>query len=291
MAEILQNKEQHAESGHVHLPAPTPWPIVLAFGFTMLVAGLVTAAGISILGAVFVLAGCIGWFRQVLPHEQHEEVEVTEQPVVIATSRALVERIRLSPEHRARLPLETYPVLSGIKGGIAGGLAMIIPAMLYGLIAQHSIWYPVNLLGGAGVANWSNPSVADIAAFHWQGLIVASIIHSVTCVLVGLLYGAMLPMLPRRPVLLGGILAPLLWTGLLHSTMGLINPALDARIQWGWFLISQVCFGLVAGLVVAREEKIRTSRGLPFFARMGIEAPGLMESHPDAGPPVDEEKR
>jgi|HubBroStandDraft_5_1064220.scaffolds.fasta_scaffold68033_2 hypothetical protein len=291
MAEILQNKEQHAESGHVHLPAPTPWPIVLAFGFTMLVAGLVTAAGISILGAVFVLAGCIGWFRQVLPHEQHEEVEVTEQPVVIATSRALVERIRLSPEHRARLPLETYPVLSGIKGGIAGGLAMIIPAMLYGLIAQHSIWYPVNLLGGAGVANWSNPSVADIAAFHWQGLIVASIIHSVTCVLVGLLYGAMLPMLPRHPVVLGGILAPVLWTGILHAFMGIINPALDARIQWGWFLVSQVIYGIVAGFVVKRQEKIPTGQSLPFAARLGIEAPGLMMSKPDAGVPPDEEGR
>ena len=65
---------------------------------------------------------------------------------------SLVDRIRLSPRHRARLPVETYPVISGIKGGIAGGIAMIGPALLYGLIAQHSIWYPVNLLGGAGVA-------------------------------------------------------------------------------------------------------------------------------------------
>ena len=55
--------------------------------------------------------------------------------------------------------------------------------------------------------------------------------------LVGLLYGAMLPMLPRRPVLLGGILAPVLWTGILHSFMGIINPALDARIlgDGSWF--------------------------------------------------------
>jgi hypothetical protein len=292
MAEILQHKEQHAEGEHIiHLPAPTAWPIVLAFGFTMLTAGLVTTAGISILGAVLMLAGCIGWFRQVLPHEQHEEVEVTERPVAIVTSRALVERIRLSPEHRARLPLETYPILSGIKGGIAGGIAMIVPAMLYGLIAQHSIWYPVNLLGGAGVANWSNPSVADIAAFHWQGLIVATIIHSVTCVLVGLLYGAMLPMMPRYPVVLGGILAPVLWTGILHAFMGIINPALDARIQWGWFLISQVIYGVVAGLVVKRQEKVPTGQSLPFAVRLGIEAPGLMMSKPDAGAPRDEEGR
>jgi hypothetical protein len=181
-------------------------------------------------------------------------------------------------------------VLSGIKGGIAGGIAMIFPALVYGLIAQHSIWYPVNLLGGAGAINAQNVTTAQIAAFHWSWLLVAIFIHVVTCLLVGLLYGAMLPMLPRRPVLLGGVLAPLLWTGLLHSTMGVINPTLDARISWGWFVVSQVTFGVVAGLVVAREGRIRTSGRLPFFARMGIEAPGLMESNPDAGPPLPPKK-
>jgi hypothetical protein len=227
----------------------------------------------------------------VLPVEQHEEVEVVERPVTIASPRALVDRIVLSPEHRAHLPIETYPLVSGIKGGIAGGLAMIVPALIYGVIAQHSIWYPVNLLGGAGVAHWSNPTTADIAAFHWQGLIVAIVIHSITSVLVGLLYGAMLPMLPRRPVVLGGILAPVLWTGILHAFMGVINPALDARIQWGWFLISQVIYGVVAGLVVARQGKIATGQSLPFAARLGIEAPGLLMSNPQAGPPPGKEKR
>jgi hypothetical protein len=290
MAEILQRKSEHGEKTHLHLPAPTAWPIVLAFGFTMLAAGLVTDFGISLLGAVLMIAGCVGWFRQVLPVEQHEEVEVVDRPVTILSSRALVERIVLSPEHRAHLPIETYPVISGIKGGIAGGVAMIVPAMLYGLIAQHSIWYPVNLLGGAGVAHWSNPTTAEIAAFHWQGLLVATLIHSVTCVLVGLLYGAMLPMLPRHPVLLGGILAPVLWTGILHAFMGIINPALDERIQWGWFLVSQVIYGIVAGLVVARQGRIRTGQSMPFAARLGIEAPGLMYSNPEAGPPRKEGK-
>jgi hypothetical protein len=280
-----------AHPAHVHLPAPTAWPIVLAFGFTLVVGGLVTSAGLSLLGAVFMVAGSIGWFRQVLPAEQHEEVEVIEERLVIASARPLVDRIRLSPTHRAHLPLETYPILSGIKGGIAGGIAMIVPAEIYGWVAQHSLWYPINLLGGAGVAHWTNPTTAEIAAFHWQGLIVATIIHAFTCVLVGLLYGAMLPMLPRHPILLGGILAPVLWTGILHAFMGIINPALDAHIQWGWFLISQVVYGLVAGVVVAREEKIPTGQSMPFAARLGIEAPGLMESRPDAGPPRDEEDR
>ncbi|HUA91413.1 MAG TPA: hypothetical protein VL991_02540 [Terracidiphilus sp.] len=290
MAEILQKKAEYGHKAHLHLPAPTAWPIVLAFGFTLLVAGLVTDYGVSLLGAVLMVAGCVGWFRQVLPVEQHEEVEVVDRPVVITSSRALVERIVLSTAHRAHLPIETYPVISGIKGGIAGGIAMIFPALLYGLIAQHSIWYPVNLLGGAGVAHWSNPTNADIAAFHWQGLIVATIIHAVTCVLIGLLYGAMLPVLPRHPILLGGVLAPVLWTGILHAFMGIINPALDAHIQWGWFLVSQVVYGVVAGVVVARQERVPTGQSLPFAARLGIEAPGLMLSNPEAGPPRGKEK-
>lgn len=287
MTDQPQSEHEHAAASTIHLPAPTAWPIVLAFGFTLAVAGLLTSLEISLLGGVLVVAACIGWFHQVLPHEQHEEIPVAGQPVTIASSRPLVERIRLSPQHRAHFPIETYPIISGIKGGIAGGIAMIVPAEIYGLIAQHSLWYPINLLGGAGVANWRNPSTADIAAFHWQGLLVAIAIHSITCLLVGLLYGAMLPMLPRHPIVLGGILAPALWTGLLHSIMGIVNPALAGHIAWGWFLVSQLTYGITAGIVVARHERIPTGQSLPWVARLGFEAPGLLQSRSDLGPPHD----
>ena len=55
--------------------------------------------------------------------------------------------------------------MSGIKGGIAGGIAMIFPALLYGLSQHHSIWYPVNLLGGAGVANGAIPPLQTSRPF------------------------------------------------------------------------------------------------------------------------------
>jgi hypothetical protein len=262
----------------IQLPAPTAWPVILAFGVTLVALGLVTSILVSLFGAVFVLAGCLGWFAQVLPLQAHVSVPVDEIPVAVFTARKRIEHIHVDLPHRAVLPIKTYPVKAGIKGGIAGGLAMIIPALLYGWIAEHSIWYTVNLLGGAGVAHWRNPSIADIAAFHWQGLLVASVIHCMSSVLVGLLYGAMLPMLPRRPILLGGIVAPLLWTGLLHSTLGLINPALDAHIAWGWFVASQIFYGVVAGSVVARVERIRTVATLPPIARLGLETPGLIPS-------------
>ncbi|HEX3987494.1 MAG TPA: hypothetical protein VHX13_12890 [Acidobacteriaceae bacterium] len=289
MTDTAQHNPHSAHDGEIQLPAPTHWPIVLAFGCAMAAAGLVTTLWVSLFGAVLILSGCIGWFRAVLPHEAHEQVPVEDRPVIIATNRRIVRRLELGPDNRALLPLETYPVLSGIKGGIAGGIAMIFPAILYGLIAHHSIWYPVNLLGGAG-ATPRQITDAQIALFHWDWFLTAILIQTIVSILVGLLYGAMLPMLPRHPVLLGGILAPFLWTGLIHASMGIINPALDAHISWPWFLVSQLTFGVVAGLVVARESRIRTSGHLPFFARMGIEAPGLMESNPHAGPPLPRDK-
>jgi hypothetical protein len=259
----------------IQLPAPTAWPIVLAFGITLVFAGVVTNGALSVLGGVLAVCGCVGWFRQVLPHEAHEEVPIVEHEVAISSTRTHVTRIEVSEAHRAHLPVETYPVISGLKGGIAGGIAMIFPALLYGLLREHSIWYPVNLLGGAGVALWTNPTAADIAAFHLQALIIATIIHAAGSVLVGLLYGAMLPMFPRHPIVLGGVAAPLFWTGFLHSALGLVNPALDARIDWGWFVVSQITFGLVAGWVVTWQGKIRTGQSIPWVLRMGLEATGI----------------
>lgn len=283
MSEHQQSAPIGGQTKSIQLPASTAWPIVLAFGVTLAFAGLVTNEGIGIAGLVLVAAGVVGWFRELFPHEAHEAVEIVRRPAAIATVRTSVARIEVNQDHRAHLPVESYPILSGIKGGAAGGVAMIVPALLYGLVAQHSIWYAVNLLGGAGVAKWSNETTAQIATFHLSGLIIATIIHVAVSILVGLLYGAMLPMLPKRPILLGGVLAPVLWTGLIHSTLWFINPDFAARIAWGWFFASQMLFGIVAGIVVTRTGKIRTNQSYPFIMRMGIEAKEFM-------PPKQEDK-
>jgi hypothetical protein len=276
-------KDQQGHNGIsdevVQLPAPTAFPIVLALGLTFAFAGLVTNVGISVLGGVLIVAGCVGWFRQVWPHAHHIAVPVKVQKFHYATVRTKVAHIQIDESHRARLPVHTPSVMAGVKGGIAGGAAMIVPAVLYSLIAYHSLWYAVNLLGGAGVAGWSNPTLAEITHFRLSALIAATMIHVVGSLLIGLLYGAMLPMLPRHPILLGGIIAPVLWTGVLHSALPLINPYLADRIDWWWFVVSQVTFGLVAGWVVSKQIDIRTEQFMPFSVRMGLETPGMMEEH------------
>jgi hypothetical protein len=263
------------QSQTVKLPAPTAWPIVLAFGVTLLFAGLVTSTAISLLGTIFIVAGCVGWFRDILPHEKHVEVPVVEEYAPITTTRTDVARVPMAPDlPRALLPLETYPVSAGIKGGLAGSVAMAVLASLYGILKQGSIWYPINLLAATVYSQSERLGSASLNAFHIGSFLLAAILHLVTSLLVGLLYGAMLPMFPRRPILLGGVIAPLMWTGLLYSTLGLINPLLNERIDWRWFIASQFAFGIAAGLVVVRQARVRIRQFVPFAMRAGIETPG-----------------
>jgi hypothetical protein len=261
----------------IEVPASTAWPIVLAFGFTLLFAGLLTSASVSVLGAVLAVAGSVGWFREVLPHEHEEVVPVVPEEVSITTERRVVERLPVAPELvRAWLPVETYPISAGVKGGIAGSVAMAALACLYGLLKTGSIWYPINLLAAVVYAPSEVPSMSQFNSFHPGLFFLAVLLHLVTSILVGLLYGAMLPMFARHPILLGGLIAPVLWSGLLYSIMGILNPVLGSHIDWIWFMASQFAFGIVAGLVVLRQSRVRTRENLPFAMRAGIEAPGIM---------------
>jgi hypothetical protein len=172
--------------------------------------------------------------------------------------------------------VETYPVSAGMNGGLAGGVAMAVLACVYGLVKAGSIWYPINLLAATVYAESLKLGPAQLNSFHAGSLAIALVLHGIGSILVGLLYGATLPMFSRRPIVLGGLIAPVLWSGLLYSLMELLNPLLASRINWFWFLGSQIAFGVVAGIVVVRQARVSTRENLPFVVRAGIEAPGIM---------------
>jgi hypothetical protein len=65
----------------------------------------------------------------------------------------------------------------------------------------------------------------------------------------------------------------LFWSGLFHATARFINPTLEGRVDWPWFVVCQVAFGLVTGCLVARSARIETRQTWPLAARAGIEAP------------------
>jgi hypothetical protein len=279
----------HDRVDDVAVPVSTPWPMVLALGVALLTMGMVTHWVISLLGAVLLVRSSIGWFFEVLPHEHHVSVPIDLTVVRISSTRAARAQLPLDAKHRKLLPVKTFKVTAGIKGGIAGGIAMIVPATIFSVLRYHSVWYAANLLAAGGFISWAGESNTFLTQFHLLGLLAAIGIHALTSVLVGLLYGAMLPMFPRKPILTAGFIAPLLWTSIIYSALGVISPILNARIDWTWFVISQIAFGLVCGFVANLQVKVRTPqfRALPFGVRAGLHTD---QPHGDPSTPRDEEQ-
>jgi hypothetical protein len=237
---------------------------------------------VSVLGAVLAVAGSAGWFREVLPGEHEVVVSVVPDDHAVITSRRVVDRLPVAPDQvRAWLPLHTHPISAGLKGGLAGGIAMAVLACTYGVLKAGSIWYPINLLAASVYAESLKLGASQLTAFHADSFAIALVLHVLVSTAVGLLYGAMLPMFAHRPILLGGLIGPVLWSGLLYSMLSLLNPMLESHIDWLWFIASQVAFGIVAGLVVVRQPQVPTRENVAFAIRAGVEAPGITPPHPN----------
>jgi len=271
------NKDSEETPETIELPEPTAWPIMTAFGLLLLFAGLVTNLGVSLVGFLVSLAGAIGWCLDVFPHPRHERVSVlpaADGPSPIQTASHVVQHLGGGKiPNRARIPIEVHPYVAGIFGGLAGAVVMAVLACAYGAWKYDSIWYPINLLAAAGVPSLATASSAELLKYNMSGLLVGSIAHLSLSVTVGLLYSALLPMLPRKlEWLWGGIVVPLMWSGLIFASMRYINPALQAAVDWPWFIACQVAFGAVCGFVVFKSEKVETMQNWSLAEKLGVEA-------------------
>jgi len=276
----------HETETHVDLPAPTPWPMVLALGITLGFAGIVTHQLVAWVGAVMTLVAAVGWWYDVLPAEKTESVPRVPQHrrarPVVPVPETVQHLVVGEGGHRVRLPLQMHPYRSGLRGGLLGSIAMAGVAVVYGVIAHGSPWFPINALSAVLMPSLSDAGLPELVAYSGTGLGLGVVIHLLTSLFVGLVFACLLPMLPRRPILWGGVVTPLLWTGLIWATLGVVNPTLEAHISWIWFIASQVAFGVVCGLVIARTQPIETIQSWPLAARAGVEVPGVMpEKEPE----------
>jgi hypothetical protein len=269
----------------IELPAPTYWPMVLAFGLTLIAAGYLMHPFLAVVGGVTAVTAAVGWFRQVLPVEQHERVPVVPKGAVPPSPRT-VGQLRAGID-RVRLPLEVYPYSVGLKAGIVGGAAMALVGCVFGVISKGSIWYPINLLAAAAMPALSHASLATLESMNPTALVLGTIIHGSLSILIGVLYAVLLPIFNRRPMLLGGIIVPMMMSGVTWALLRAENPLLDERIEWWWFVASQIAFGVVAGFVVSRSTRIPTGQVVPLVVRAGIEGTGM----PPAGRPRDGDRR
>ena len=287
------HEDPHGEAGdrtagsHIEMPAPSFWPMVMAFGVTLLFAGLVTHYVASAVGLIILARAIPGWWRDVIPHEKHHAMVLDEsrRPAPILIEDRSVMRFEAGEDqHRVRVPEKIHPYSSGVVGGLAGGAVMAALACLYGLVAEHSIWYPVNLLSGVVLPSMGNATIEQLRAFNGLAFISAFFGHAIISILVGVLYAVMLPMFPKYAPLWGGILMPLFWSGLVATTLGIINPAMNDRISWPWFVACQLGYGLVGGFVIARSTSISTMQSWKFSERAFVHVPGL-------APPREDDER
>src|SRR5580700_10964338 len=136
---IEQLRESPRAPREIEVPAPTAWPFILALGAALLFAGLVTSTSVSCLGTLLLVAGSVGWFREVFPHEHEEVVPVAPEDIRLTTARRVVDRLPILPDQvRAWLPVRTYPISAGLKGGLAGSIAMAVLACAYGILKAGS---------------------------------------------------------------------------------------------------------------------------------------------------------
>jgi hypothetical protein len=252
---MMNESDATNDSSAIEMPKPTAAPLVLAAGIALAAMGVATSVAFLFVGVVVFVIGLGMWITQLLPgrgHAQEPRVEPSLRPKPIMSAPGEVAQLRHGvPGYRLRLPVKVHPVSAGIKGGLVGGIVMPLPAILYGLLSGHGIWWPMNLLAGMVIPGVGSRSVNELEQFHLTLLVLSIFIHVVVSLILGLIWGVLMPTLPdiRKPIAWGAVLMPLLWTAVSYIALGAENPGVREGIEWPWFILSQFVFGLVGAIV------------------------------------------
>jgi hypothetical protein len=151
-----------------------------------------------------------------------------------------------------------HPMGAGVVGGLVGGAVMAVPALLWAAASGHGLWYPVNVLAGMVLPEPGAADVAQLGSFHGEWFVVAGAMHAVLSMTFGVLFALVSTRLPPipAPIAWGGLVLPLVWTGISYALMGVVNKVLQDQVNWPWFMVSQFVFGLAAAVVVLRSATV-----------------------------------
>ncbi len=249
------------DANSIDMPRPTAAPLIFALGIALTAIGAVANLAFLIVGGVLFVVGLGSWISHLLPgrgHWREPRVAPAARPKPVAVVPGQVQRLRTGmPGYRLRLPTKVHPISAGIKGGLVGGLVMPVPALVYGQLSGHGIWYPVNLLAGMVLPGVGDLSVPELQQMHPTLLVMGIAIHVVVSLIMGLMYGVLMPTLPSfpKPLAWGALLMPALWTAASFVALGYFNPEVRGLVEWPWFVLSQFIFGVVAAIVFMRFEK------------------------------------
>ena len=170
------------------IPSPTAGPLVFAFGTTLVFAGLVTSWMVTVAGFCCAIWGIVVWWRDVFPGERMEVIPEGFERVIVPPEPPTQDQAEAATPRQV-LPLEVPRYSSGVKGGIAGGIAMAVVALAWGFIFHRSVWLPINLLAGIIMPSEDLESLAQLSQFALLPLVAGLIIHVGFSLCVGLLFG------------------------------------------------------------------------------------------------------
>src|SRR5260370_33900172 len=113
-------------------------------------------------------------------------------------------------------------------------------------MSGHGLWYAATLLAGMVLPGVGGMAVPELKQFDGSLLLVAVVIHVSLSVVLGLIYGVLLPTLPSvpRPIAWGGLLMPDSWTGASYPAMTVVNPAVPGKVSGPVFILSHIMFGV-----------------------------------------------
>ena len=154
------------------------------------------------------------------------------------------------------VPAEVYTIRAGAIGGLLGGIAMGIIALLYGALWRGSPWLPVNVIAATALRDLQSVNVNQLMQFNATALVVGLAMHFVLAIALGILFALLLPTLPGSPVFWAIIVGPLLWIIATVITLPLVNPMGARVIDWPSFIGAHLAYGLTMGLYVVSTEKV-----------------------------------
>lgn len=158
--------------------------------------------------------------------------------------------------HEKSVPAEVYTIRAGAIGGLLGGIAMGIVALIYGALWRGSPWLPVNVIAATVLRGLQSANLDQLMQFNATALVVGLAMHFVLAIALGILFALLLPTLPGSPVFWAIIVGPLLWIIATVITLPLVNPMGARVIDWPSFVGAHLAYGLVMGLYVVSTEKV-----------------------------------
>ena len=153
------------------------------------------------------------------------------------------------------VPAMVYPYRIGLSGGALGGVAMLVVALIYGIL-NGNVWLPVNLIGATVIRDLQAASFATLSQFNLAALIAGLILHAALSVGLGFIFALLLPTMPGPPIMWSLTVGPLLWGLASLISLPIINPVMNQYVDRPSFFVAHLAYGLVLGWWIARSQKV-----------------------------------